>query len=540
MAGDQATRINQYLFSLLREDFESPDPETRKKAIYTLGRLGRGREVLARLQSIAASDESPEVRYTAKKALNYWSEVFEAADAGGDYLDLDGRDGLLDVEKLRSVLESGDSSRQFLAIMEVVQRGEEVALPLIRERLPREDDPWVVSMLVKAVGALGNRADVTTLQPFIHHRNARVVANCVEALDMLGDELVVAMVRPLLTSEDNRVRANAVKTIHRWDPVVALENLRDMARSKREWMRDSAIYCLKVIDSPLCEEILASMLEEEPSVDLRERILDVLELKGGRLAAGALQALHEAGGADEGSRPAELLRSLALRLDLDGEALAALAADHRRRRDEARAAAAARAAERTATAAPAPPAPPPPWWARFLASPVSQRLSYVVPGVLGLLLLGYVVVTVTGRASGPSMVSETVDFLERYEEAPDPTRFHGVPVRLRGRVTSAPTDRKLRLVHGRFVLDVTLARPLVDAETFPRGTWVAVDGTIRGRGITGDVFVDGEKVTLTDPPQVAARPSPTPTAEPDDGSEGGEATVAEPPSADTTATTTTP
>lgn len=325
-------KINDYLQHTLREDFTSPNPEVRKAAIYALGRLGSGPDVLLVLKNIAAEDEDPEVRYTAKKALNYWEGVLSEDAGEPERVEVRRPDGGLDVERFAGALASPRSGYQIAATVEAVKLGDPAALPPLRGMLEREQDPWVVSIAVKALGSLGGPEDVPRLTPFLEDSNHRVVANTIEALEMVSDPEIVAHVGSFLESPDNRVRANAVKAVFPRDPDLALRTLETMAINHRPWMRASAIYCLKVLDDPRCEGLLLEMARKEYAEDLTRQLLDAIVAQGSRSSVGVLAALAEE--AEEGERKQQLetaTQVLARKLEVDMEEIQALARAQRQR-----------------------------------------------------------------------------------------------------------------------------------------------------------------------------------------------------------------
>lgn len=286
-------KINEYLQHTLREDFESPNPEVRKAAIFALGRLGSGPEVLDTLKHIAAEDDDPEVRYTAKKALSYWEGVLSEEVGEPEEVDILDPGGGLDLGKLEENLASPRSGLQIATIVAAVRHGDEACLPPLRALLQREQDPWVLSMAAKAVGSLGQPDHVQDLLPLLEHGNHRVVANAIEAVEMLDAPDREEHLGPFLDSNDNRVRANAVKALYPVAPERSMATLQDMARNHRPWMRASAIYCLKILDDPLCEPLLLEMLGQEFSEDLFRQILDTLMVRGSERAVGTLGWLRE-------------------------------------------------------------------------------------------------------------------------------------------------------------------------------------------------------------------------------------------------------
>ncbi len=289
-------KINDYLQHTLREDFTSPNPEVRKGAIYALGRLGSGPDVLLILRNISSADEDPEVRYTAKKALNYWEGVLSENKTDEDRAPIAGPDGRLHLSNLDQALSSPHAGTQIAGIVDSVRLGDPGCLPLIERMLDHEQDPWVLSMAIKAIGSLGDSQAIPKIAPFLKSKNHRVTANTIEALEMLGDPDIAGRLEPFLLSEDNRVRANAVKALHPYQPDVALDTLEKMAINHRPWMRASAIYCLKVLDNPRCQPLLLEMAKKEYSDDLTRQLLDAVVAQGGEEAVGVLGVMAETEG----------------------------------------------------------------------------------------------------------------------------------------------------------------------------------------------------------------------------------------------------
>ncbi len=269
--------LNRYLLSALREDLESLDPQVRKRAIYTLGRLGKGPEVLDVIRRISMEDPSAEVRYTARKALFYLEDVVSSQIPAA--VDVSREDGTVDPVELRRILFGDDDSAKMEVLLQLVRIGDSAVVDILLEALEREEDPWLLALLVKTIGALGDATCVRRLARFLSHPNTRVVANTIEALEMVGDESCIELIEPFLSSEDNRIRANAVKAMYMWEPARAFSVLEGMCFSLKEWMRASAVYCLKVIDEPQAMRLLLSMMESEVVFELFSKICDVIELK---------------------------------------------------------------------------------------------------------------------------------------------------------------------------------------------------------------------------------------------------------------------
>lgn len=288
--------INHYLQHTLREDFTSPNPEVRKGAIYALGRLGSGPDVLTILRNVAAEDDDPEVRYTAKKALNYWEGVLTDQTSTRVRVEVTDAGGGLDLARLEKALGSANAGEQIAGVIEAVKLGDPACLAPIAGLLDHEQDPWVLSMAIKATGSLGGPEAAERLAPFLDHDNHRVVANTIEALEMLPDPDIATRLARFLDSDDNRVRANAVKALHPHLPDQAIATLRQMAVNHRPWMRASAIYCLKVLDDDRCRQILYEMTSKEYADELMRELLDAVVAQGDADAVGLLGWMAEGEG----------------------------------------------------------------------------------------------------------------------------------------------------------------------------------------------------------------------------------------------------
>lgn len=285
--------FHQFLHHTLEKDFESPNPEVRKGAIFALGRLGSGAWVLDLLRRVAASDPDPEVRFSAKKALNYWEGVLQSAGEAPRPPEIRTPEGELDLEALRQALQSVRASDQISAVIESVRIGDPRALEPLRELTETEGDPWVLSMGVKALGSLGDEAEIPRVRAFLEHENHRVIANAIEALELLADPELAARVEPFLESEDNRVRANAVMALGPLEPELAFSTLSRMARDHRPWMRASAIFCLKLWNEARAVDLLLEICENEHSEDLLGQTLDALVANAETRLVGPLTAWSE-------------------------------------------------------------------------------------------------------------------------------------------------------------------------------------------------------------------------------------------------------
>ena len=285
--------FHQFLHHTLEKDFENPNPEIRKSAIFALGRLGTGPWVLDLLRRVAASDADPEVRYAAKKALNYWEGVLTDSGQMPDPPSIRTPEGNLNIDGFLKGLNSVKASDQIHSIIEAVRIGDTNALPHLNDLTETEGDPWVLSMAVKAVGSLAGPEEIPRLSKFLDHENHRVIANAIEALEILADPDIQSKVVRFLDSPDNRVRANAVMAISLENPDLSFQTLEKMSRDHRPWMRASAIFCLKLWNEDRAQNILLEICEKEFQEELLGQALDALVANAFLGAVGPLTAWAE-------------------------------------------------------------------------------------------------------------------------------------------------------------------------------------------------------------------------------------------------------
>jgi hypothetical protein len=140
-------------------------------------------------------------------------------------------------------------------------------VPLLIERLKKEDHPWVVSKLTKVTGILGaaydNEEVIDALLPFLHHEDDRIRANTVEGIGGLeSPRKIPILLKMLCNDESERARQMAAVAISFDDVNKAFGLLRVMLDSDDETEWDKALAALKYFDLIEAKE----MLEEYKAV----------------------------------------------------------------------------------------------------------------------------------------------------------------------------------------------------------------------------------------------------------------------------------
>lgn len=273
----------------LSEGLASPDPQIRRQTLLRLAGRPPDRRLLEVFLRIAQADPEPPVRLLARQLYQETKKsIGGEAAMGASLLDASGQ---FQTSNLSEVLDAGETSAKLEAIRQAIEAREPSALEIFRDRLGKEDDPWVLASLLKGLGTLGGSRDIHLIQPLLKHEDVRIQANAIEALELIGDELSFSLVAPMLQSKDDRIRANSIKCLVRFDPDEALATLERMAEAEQLSSRESAVYCLGILRHDQVPDIVAGMVARETSEDLLLRQLKILEAEGGRSCLGPMASL---------------------------------------------------------------------------------------------------------------------------------------------------------------------------------------------------------------------------------------------------------
>ncbi|MDD2714537.1 MAG: tetratricopeptide repeat protein [Candidatus Wallbacteria bacterium] len=226
--------VNEQIRLLL----QSEDETERKQAIIQLAKKP-SRENFLTLQKIADFDESVEVRFYAKKALNVLKSRITPKLS-------EKKTAYFSPAEIENFFEGKTESSQAVPIIQhLVNTGLKEKLPELITVLNREKDSNILAALLIAIGKFGSESEIKTIAPFLSHEIPRVRANAIDALEMIGSERAYPFVISKLEDADNRVRANAVRFVRELGGVNTLKILRTMAGSPGVAMRASAAYVLQ-------------------------------------------------------------------------------------------------------------------------------------------------------------------------------------------------------------------------------------------------------------------------------------------------------
>lgn len=275
------TESNIPLMAKLAAD---PEPQVSKQAMKFLGSLGSAvaiqglsrmaasADVLEREAAMSAlsllrdteaipfltaglSDNSRAVRIKARQGLHALGSTISdtdpiiapqhMTDSSGSETDLPrpfveyDRDSVI-----INGLVSPDSARRARAVADAVRSGNKSLVPNLQSATAAEKEPFVLSMLLSALGRLGPQESVGVLIPFLRHPDKRVRANAVEAGLGFTAETRSRLFPPLLNDSSNRVVANALIGLRDFWNDRCETTLISLCEAPERQKRYSAIFCM--------------------------------------------------------------------------------------------------------------------------------------------------------------------------------------------------------------------------------------------------------------------------------------------------------
>jgi HEAT repeat protein len=234
-----------------RSLLHSQSEEERKKAILLLAKAPV-KEHLFLLQNLAESDESVELRFLARKAIQAVKSAILP----------EGISKPSTSPVSQPVVFSAASGEEKVAIVhEIVRKGLHKNLISLRGMLKSESDPTVLSAILPAIGKFGSEADIQSFEPFLQHPSPRVRANAIEALELIGSNKVFPYIMSCLDDSDNRVRTNAMKAVRQLSPLLIQRMVRAMVKAPVQSLRASAAYVLRFLPSEQSVGLLIELVE---------------------------------------------------------------------------------------------------------------------------------------------------------------------------------------------------------------------------------------------------------------------------------------
>lgn len=82
-------------------------------------------------------------------------------------------------------------------------------LPQLVEWLETTDDAFLISKGIKTIAFLGGIPYLKTIEPFLQHKDIRVVSNTIEAVGLTNYKDIFQLIKPLLQHENHRIKLRA-------------------------------------------------------------------------------------------------------------------------------------------------------------------------------------------------------------------------------------------------------------------------------------------------------------------------------------------
>ncbi len=206
-------------------------------------------EHFVQVRNVAENDESVDVRFFARKALEVIRRALpkELREKRPKKIDL----------RKANVLLKGTGEQKSSLIGYAVKFRLLETVPVLIHHLKTEADVTIIAEIVKAVGFLGGEETLRSLIPFLGHEDGRVRANAIEGIAATGSTKGFPFILRKIGDSDNRVRGNVLKVMKTVPRLNILRLLKDMLGSPYFSMQASAAFVMKSFP----DEDNASLLE---------------------------------------------------------------------------------------------------------------------------------------------------------------------------------------------------------------------------------------------------------------------------------------
>lgn len=102
-------------------------------------------------------------------------------------------------------------------INNIINKSDDSKLKEIENHLQKEENDFVISRIISAIGILGKkdpREHLNVLRAYLSHPDNRIVSNAIDAVTSLGVKQLVPQVKLHLNNTDARIRASAIIFLH--------------------------------------------------------------------------------------------------------------------------------------------------------------------------------------------------------------------------------------------------------------------------------------------------------------------------------------
>ena len=228
-------RLNEII-----SDLENPIESTRIRAVVNLVRSGQP-NVIPLLERSAEHDESPQIRYLARKGLKLLKDRALSNEQRKNEVEHFGRDAGHTVTDLVSSHDAEERRRGF----QLAAYLNDVSLyPVLENAYILEEVPIVKPFMLSVLAILDKEKAIQHIRDALKSPEHRLRAAAVETAGLvMSDELLDGII-PRLNDRDNRVAANAALALKEHGSAAVLKSLERMLDSPDVGRRDSAAFAL--------------------------------------------------------------------------------------------------------------------------------------------------------------------------------------------------------------------------------------------------------------------------------------------------------
>ena len=275
---------------ILKDMVKSPDVSTRDSAAFALSQIATEKDIpfIAQLLKdekktirLKACEAIEKLAASSKKAADIWNSLKEKDESEGtmDFftlLDKDKKDPPEPPEVI--AIDSDEPKIRLKAIQNAISENNSEIVPAFLRQLYEEEDSYVFSSLMIAIGQLGEKAQVMKLKKFLKEPNHRIRASAIEAMAYMKDpEVWDEFLDMLHIEKNNRALGNILMSLKDYQPIPVKEKLEWMVSSSEFKMKATAIYVISEIADKHVIPLLKILLEDEFS-EIQKKALLTLKM----------------------------------------------------------------------------------------------------------------------------------------------------------------------------------------------------------------------------------------------------------------------
>ena len=178
------------------------------------------------------------------------------AGAAGKSPDGGAKANQIDLERLKSDLESGDEAKMLAALEAVERAGDARAAPLLEALLKRGASVPVLSVAISVSGSLKQPSSSAVLAPYLQHRSQEVRRAAAKALARTRGPNAIKALRQGLRSSDPVVRGVAATGL---GELGAKEALGDLFGALDRYVGEAAASIGQLCSAADCDKLLARL-----------------------------------------------------------------------------------------------------------------------------------------------------------------------------------------------------------------------------------------------------------------------------------------